>query len=48
MNASDFHDNHIRYGYAKFTIDMERFKGLNIRSFKLIEVFAETLSCCLG
>ena len=30
------------------TLDMERYAGLNIRGFDSTEVFAETLSRCLG
>ena len=32
----------------RITIDVERFAGLNIHGFSLIEVFVEILSCCLG
>ena len=32
----------------RYTIDMERFAGLNICDFSLIEVFTEILSRCLG
>ena len=32
----------------KYTVDGERFAGLNIRGFSAIEVFAEIFSRCLG
>ena len=31
-----------------YTVDGERFAGLNIRSFSFIKVLKEILSCCLG
>ena len=31
-----------------YTVDMERFTGLNVRGFSLIKVLAEVLSRCLG
>ena len=31
-----------------YTIDVERFTGLNVHGFSLIKVFAEVLSRCLG
>ena len=34
--------------YLKFTIDKERFSGINICSFSAIKVFTEILSHCLG
>ena len=32
----------------QYTVDVERFAGLSIHSFNLIEVFAEIFTCCLG
>ena len=31
-----------------YTVDGERFTGLNFHGFSTIEVFMEILSCCLG
>ena len=33
---------------VSYTVDGERFAGLNFRGFSVIEVFTEILSRCLG
>ena len=38
----------LSWSWILFTVEVERFAVLNIRSFSLIEVFAEILLRCLG
>ena len=42
LHQSQPHSQH------EYTVDGERFAGLNIRGFSTIEVIKEILSCCLG